>query len=537
MTNLWVYALVKVEKGHKFICNGSTVDSTKVEHSLGEGLWVPVVNQFVKKLRPLGLDAFGMLVVDFMHECSQLVVALDSRFQEILTFGNGVICKFSNNTSDMKRLAARDLEDILQCAIPAFEGLFPKHHDVIIQPLLYQFAQWHALAKLRLHTKSTITFLDETFKKLSGMLRKFQCYTCTAFNAVELPRERAAHQQKAAQHPEANTTSAESSGARLKKFNLGTYKFHAIEDYVRTIRFFGTTDSFTTQILAKHECRHWVLQWAAVGGTSSSGNQSGANTCCSMSPEKHHYIATNWNNAVQIIMFIQEHKGDPAVKEFIPKLKDHILYRLQKLDECNSVIIPNNVMYSVQTMQVYYTTYDLRWERNPRHPYWYAQVLHIYHMEVWIKDEHLPVKQHLDVLWVRWLAPLQTHKSGMNHAHLPKLVFVEESDPDAFGFLNPGQVTRGVHLILAFASGCGISLLHYGNSLACPWGELDEWEEHYVRMQYRSFSHNLENHTGCSWYGRFNYSEEDMDAGTDEQEDISDKDDEELEDDISEEGQ
>jgi hypothetical protein len=36
------------------------------------------------------------------------------RFRHIPTFGNGVIRKFSNNTSEMKRLAARDFEDILQ---------------------------------------------------------------------------------------------------------------------------------------------------------------------------------------------------------------------------------------------------------------------------------------------------------------------------------------------------------------------------------------------------------------------------------------
>lgn len=37
-----------------------------------------------------------------------------SRFREIPTFSNGVIRRFSNNTSEMKRLAARDFEDILQ---------------------------------------------------------------------------------------------------------------------------------------------------------------------------------------------------------------------------------------------------------------------------------------------------------------------------------------------------------------------------------------------------------------------------------------
>jgi hypothetical protein len=37
-----------------------------------------------------------------------------ARFRQVPTFGNGVIRKFANNTSEMKRLAARDFENILQ---------------------------------------------------------------------------------------------------------------------------------------------------------------------------------------------------------------------------------------------------------------------------------------------------------------------------------------------------------------------------------------------------------------------------------------
>jgi hypothetical protein len=36
------------------------------------------------------------------------------RFRQVPSYGNGVIRKFANNTSEMKRLAARDFEDILQ---------------------------------------------------------------------------------------------------------------------------------------------------------------------------------------------------------------------------------------------------------------------------------------------------------------------------------------------------------------------------------------------------------------------------------------
>jgi hypothetical protein len=122
-------------------------------------------NQFAEKLGSLGLDPFRMLVVDIMHECelgtwkalfthlirllyalpggTQLVATLDSRyvefimklsllanelptshlhlrFRQVPTFGNGVIRKFANNTSEMKRLAARDFEDILQVFFALF---------------------------------------------------------------------------------------------------------------------------------------------------------------------------------------------------------------------------------------------------------------------------------------------------------------------------------------------------------------------------------------------------------------------------------
>lgn len=187
------------------------------------------------------------------------------------------------------------------------------------------------------------------------------------------------------------------------------------------------------------------------------------------------------------------------------------MYRLNKLDisqcdhiftdeERSSVIIPNSTVYSVQTMQVHYTTYDMKreydvvnprthadvmvlsGENTPTHPYWYARVLGIYHMDTWLEGQ--TEKQHLEVLYVRWLAPLVStdYQSGMRRARLPKVAFVEESDHDAFGFLNPGQVIRGAHLIPAFASGRGVSSLRRGTSFGRRNKEVDDWEEHYVGM-------------------------------------------------------
>jgi hypothetical protein len=285
--------------------------------------------------------------------------------------------------------------------------------------------------------------------------------------------------------------------------------------------------------LAKHERRRRVLRRVEEAGciSSPSGSESQADPPSSESTsfEKHHLIATTKNSPIKLFTFLREHDGDPAVKvdvalhicapyvahgdcqNFFPKLKDHILYRLSELDvsccdhtfteeERNSVIIPNNTIYSVQTMQVHFTTYDMRREYDtinsrthgdvmvlsgetaPSHPYWYARVLGIYHLEVWLNNRDKPVKRHLDVLWVRWLAALRNHKSGVKHARLPKVAFVDESDVDAFGFLDPGQVIRGAHLIPAFASKRGTSSLRHGTSLARPNGELDDWEEYYVGM-------------------------------------------------------
>lgn len=65
---------------------------------------------------------------------------------------------------------------------------------------------------------------------------------------MELPCEVAARQRRS----EANSQSANggaTSGARPKAFNLLTYKLHALGDYVGSIRLFGTTDSYTTQIV------------------------------------------------------------------------------------------------------------------------------------------------------------------------------------------------------------------------------------------------------------------------------------------------
>ncbi|KAG2045389.1 hypothetical protein BDR06DRAFT_1015731 [Suillus hirtellus] len=62
---------------------------------------------------------------------------------------------------------------------------------------------------------------------------------------MELPREIAARQKKSSNSAGAGTGP---SGVCPKAFNMQTYKLHALGDYVSSIKMFGTTDSYTTQI-------------------------------------------------------------------------------------------------------------------------------------------------------------------------------------------------------------------------------------------------------------------------------------------------
>jgi hypothetical protein len=63
----------------------------------------------------------------------------------------------------------------------------------------------------------------------------------------ELDREVGAHARRLArQNP---SMPAPTGGKKLKKFNLFMYKFHALGDYVSSIRWFGSTESYSTEMV------------------------------------------------------------------------------------------------------------------------------------------------------------------------------------------------------------------------------------------------------------------------------------------------
>ncbi|GBE77722.1 hypothetical protein SCP_0106040 [Sparassis crispa] len=149
---------------------------------------IPTRSAFSTRLSQFGFNFYSMFVPDLMHEFElgvwkaifihllcilyaaggDKIQEFNKRFRKVPTFGRDTIRHFSANVSAMKKLAARDFEDILQCIIPVMEGLLPKRHDKIIADLLFELANWHAHAKLRIHTDSTLKSFEKVTTSLAA---------------------------------------------------------------------------------------------------------------------------------------------------------------------------------------------------------------------------------------------------------------------------------------------------------------------------------------------------------------------------------
>ncbi len=142
-----------------------------------------------------------------------------------------------------------------------FDGLLPEPHNTYILRVLFDLAHWHALAKLHMHTDTTLALFSWVTASLGNSLRAFKEKTCKIYPTRELERERAARtrrQEKLIKPVPKSTNQKRNSSARqAKQFNLKTYKFHALGDYVQTIQRFGTTDSYSTQPVSSS----WHCVW------------------------------------------------------------------------------------------------------------------------------------------------------------------------------------------------------------------------------------------------------------------------------------
>ncbi|KAL0562469.1 hypothetical protein V5O48_019618, partial [Marasmius crinis-equi] len=146
-----------------------------------------------------------------------------------------------------------------QCSMPVFEGLIPGYDDIVLD-LLWDLSVWHAYAKLRLHTETSLNDMDNATTVLGRSLRKFKSTVCSAFITKELPKETAARGRRTAARTKKSDARDDTKAGKKRKrvgtvaaivqkfLNLCTYKIHALGHYVRQIWLFGTTDSYTTQV-------------------------------------------------------------------------------------------------------------------------------------------------------------------------------------------------------------------------------------------------------------------------------------------------
>ena len=116
--------------------------------------------------------------------------------------------------------------------------------------MLFILCTWHAYAKLRLHTSSTIQSLEETTQSLGEILRLFVKEVCSSYTTKPLPAEEAARTRRRAKNAANGKPSRSSHHNGDASFNMSTYKLHALGDYVATIWRYGTTDNYSTQVVS-----------------------------------------------------------------------------------------------------------------------------------------------------------------------------------------------------------------------------------------------------------------------------------------------
>ncbi|KAG1838714.1 hypothetical protein DFJ58DRAFT_733659 [Suillus subalutaceus] len=538
---------------------GVNITSKHVKDNLGPRSLIPTLSAFSTQLKHFGVNFYELFVPDLLHEFKlgvwkavfthlirilyvhgeEAIQKLNRRFCQVPTFGRGTIRRFSNNASGMKHLAGRDFEDLLQCAIPVFEGLLPSLYNEPLLDLLFELAMWHGLAKLRMHTDMTLNFLDLSTTRRGQFLRNFMKATAKEYVMKDLPSEEAARGHRKANKAAKGTGNSTDQGPRRSGQQMSSPKLHALGDYVEAIQKFGTSNNYSTQPgecehrrvkwfypcvskakftagIAKQQRRERILFKMAEGspyekkgkGKQDAGKQKRVLQLSSpdapalrfedsqplpySDPQNHYHISTSTRYHINIYKWLAQHKSDPALNNFLPRLKEHLLSRLRGLEydgdereftsaERSTVILIHEKIFHHKVLCVNYTTYDLRCDQdslNPRtnadvmllahedggdgHPYWYAQILGVFHTLIIHTGEHSKSHepQQMDFLWVRWFGrdpgtEWHPYTAGWKVKRLKRVGFIPSDDPGAIGFLDPQQVIHGIHLVPAF---------HYGHT-------------------------------------------------------------------------
>lgn len=124
--------------------------------------------------------------------------------------------------------------------------------------MLFIFLLWHGLAKLKMHTETSVNIFERVTVQLGCAVRTFE-RKCRKIDTRELPKEAACRgRRKAAAAAKKGDTGAATStkggpekvSRKQKMLNLITFKLHNLGHYPAWIRWMGTTDNYSTQVVS-----------------------------------------------------------------------------------------------------------------------------------------------------------------------------------------------------------------------------------------------------------------------------------------------
>ncbi|SJL10860.1 uncharacterized protein ARMOST_14255 [Armillaria ostoyae] len=296
--------------------------------------------------------------------------------------------------------------------------------DSTIMSLTSKTLQHHAHAKLRMHTKSSLSIFTRLTSQLRSLIRKFK-REVDPLDTREIHKERDARarreinalKKKGKTIAHVGQAACKAKGkismAKLKKkFSLSTYKYHAMGDYPAMIRAFGMTDSYSTQSgELEHQCvkqfygcmnksktftkqislhvqrqqhLHEMQRKIDLEDESQSKRpmpaHNGAESLPYTDPRDHHHISASTCTKTYLNAWLCENSGDVACMGFLSKLKDHLLSRLLGGDEFSdldrqNLIIMNNCIYLHQILRINYTTYDVWRNQDSINPHTRSNIM------------------------------------------------------------------------------------------------------------------------------------------------------------------
>jgi len=205
------------------------------------------------------------------------------------------------------------------------------------------------------------------------------------------------------------------------------------------------------------------------------------------------------------LLYLLIYQSDYKIQNFVTNLNLHLLPRIQERlqqlsvhepshpesnfpespshiqqQALNSILIKDNKLFLHKVVRFYYTTYDIRRSEDivnpltshcdimllatpenegigalpPSHPFTYARVLGIYHVNVIYTGPGMVDYEAMrfDFLFVRWFE-LRDDSQVKDEEALDRLYFPPMSSKGSFGFVDPQLVLRGCHLIPVFSQG------------------------------------------------------------------------------------